>query len=239
MRTYLATLRPGNSSREHSQRGPRPRGASLAHGIVFTLFLLAGPAIAPVEAGQITYTWVNTQLNTLTGSFSVMDSAQTAGSIASGAADTEITALSFTTPDATYTANGLPTQYSLPISEDNAAPTAPFPTGGLFLTSTDGNFGLNISFDADDPNTKNAMSFESWYETTPPTGRGSSITSEGYGYWQVEGATQTPEPSTLVLALMGATGIIGYRLASTWPARRRPATAGHRPPCSKEAARAV
>ena len=65
-----------------SLHGHRPAGAWFARGIIVTLFLLSGAAIAPRAAkADITYTWTEDDGQSVTGSMTVQSAAQAAGKI--------------------------------------------------------------------------------------------------------------------------------------------------------------
>ena len=196
---------------DHVTLGP---GSWFARGIVVTLFLLSGAALAPRAAkADITYTWVDDLGQGFTGSMAVLGTAQAAGQIKL----TDVTSFAFTTPIDTTVPNELfPQDFPLSISTTTAAPTG---TTTMIESSTHTSDRLSVAFDTN----WNILSGEKIVAINA-----FGITEDSdLGHWSITAHTTTsvPEPSTAVVAVIGAVAFIAYGWSRHRREQRRQAAA--------------
>ena len=161
------------------------RGIAHAHCTLCTLFMLVGLILAPrpATAGNITYTWVEDDKQTVTASFVVKGTAQAAGSIKFS----DVVSYSFSNPKLTltFTTKDLSDfDFPMSISKTDAGPTN---TGASILNSDNvDNVQLLQDFDS-------RWSMKEGERWRSPSG------GEGFGHWTISGAS-TPEPSSLLFS---------------------------------------
>jgi hypothetical protein len=209
MRIEKVTLTPLRSHREPTTRSVTQSTAAItALRIFVTLILLTGVAIAPRAAkADITYTWHEDDGQNVTGALLVQTAAQAAGQIMSS----DVESYSFNIGSLSNPFTNLdPDTFPIPISKADAAPTAQ----GWKLDSTP----LLVSFDTQ----WNVISGETFSVITGP--HEPAIT--GSGHWSISVAmTAVPEPSTALVASLGAVAFIAYGWSRHRREQRRQAAA--------------
>lgn len=220
MRTDHVPPGPRRSHRDPSPlHGHRPTGAWFARGIIVTLCLLSGTAIAPRAAkAGITYTWHEDDGQNVNGSMTVLSAAQLAGQILIS----DVTSFTFTTPLESFSTQDLSTSsFPLPISTMDAAPTS---TATSITAAQDEFASIILPFDAN----WSTPHGEVWL------GFIASLPGEifnGDGHWSITVATTVvPEPSSAVLAVFGAVSSFGYVLVRKRRAQRRLGAGGQPQP---------
>jgi hypothetical protein len=183
-----------------------------ARGIFLALFLLAGASFATRSAkADITYTWDYDSGSVYAGSMTVKGSAQSAGEIQL----TDVLTFSFTTPEGSITQPSqlIGSDFPLRISSTDASPT---PTAQE-MEAQAGTLSFNVEFDKDWSMPK----YENAFDSTGSSGH------FGQGHWTITGATisSVPEPSSAVLAAIGAVAILAYGWSRHRREQRRQAAA--------------
>ncbi len=150
----------------------------------------------PTQA-DIIYTWTETDQQSVTGSMDVSQHALNVGVISISDVD------SFT-----FTVPGLPTFTQIDefdtISSDNMVPIN---STGIVTQNAIAIISIN-------PQTSDVLaipfSSSSFSSTNPEAWIIENTTDQGFGYWSVSITTTVPEPSTAVLAMIGAVSGLAY-----------------------------
>jgi hypothetical protein len=188
----------------------RSMSSALKRSILLILPLLVlAIAPGPSRAGNIVYTWHETDGQSVSGSLSVSDTALTTLVIDS----TDVVSTSFSTPH---------------FSSNSLSPFSPITIGSSGIPTAGGEF--------DESTNTLLVPFSSGTFTppsSPPSGESTWQVAidlahiyHGVGYWTVSGASAVPEPSSGLLAAIGALSGIAYARFGKRRAQRRRPTGG-------------
>jgi hypothetical protein len=168
-------------------------------------------APSPAVAGNITYTWVEDDGQSVQGSLVVLGSAQTAGSITfNDVVSFESTIFGFDIGTADLT----PTSFPLPISTATSEPDGAVYTyiaGATYIAGVVDAIPFQFEFD------------RNW---SVPSGELMGIDDGGgRGHWVITGASSVPEPPSHVLAGVGIISGLAYGWSRHRRQQRRQAAA--------------